>query len=282
MAGDSKHTQGLTSDTELLRSLSLLYVEDDPEIREQLAQFLSLRVGEVYLAENGSQGLEVYREKKPDVIITDLLMTGMNGLDMAQAIQEIDPEVPIIVTTAYSDEEAFMRAFDMGIDRYVMKPIDPGFLINAITKSARLVSRRRECTLNDRYTRFLTDIHSEFVVVVSQQGQVEHLNRPFLQFLGFSATEGFNRHYDHLGALLVNTDGTPFVRGAAGRWADALVEAQDGGGAILLLRKPGALETAAMACFVSCHSFPENGKRVFIFSSVERLEERLEVLKGVL
>ena len=82
-----------------LRGLSVLYVEDDEEIREQLARILRRRVGALYLAGNGLEGVEAYRRHRPDLVITDILMPLMDGLAMAAEIRRDSRTTPIIVTT---------------------------------------------------------------------------------------------------------------------------------------------------------------------------------------
>lgn len=124
-------------DHDFLKTLSVLYVEDDPEIRELLSHFLARRVKRLDLAENGQEGLDAFIADRYDVVVTDIKMPVMDGLDMAERIKARGRETPIIVITAYSDRDYLLRAIDLGIDRYVTKPIDADVLLGAIYKSAR-------------------------------------------------------------------------------------------------------------------------------------------------
>lgn len=128
----------------ILKQFSLLYVEDDEHIREQLAHFLRRRVGAFHVASNGAEGLELYRSHKPDIVVSDILMPEMDGLDMAAQIKAIDPYVPIILTTAFNETDYFLRAIQIGIDNYVLKPVDADLLGNALHKSAQVLHQRRE------------------------------------------------------------------------------------------------------------------------------------------
>lgn len=85
-----------------LNKLKVLYVEDEAIIRITLAKLLLRRNAEVVQAKNGQQGLELYREVRPDVIITDLQMPIMNGQEMIRQIRQLDSSIPIVVTSAYS------------------------------------------------------------------------------------------------------------------------------------------------------------------------------------
>ena len=84
---------------------SILLVEDDALTSEQLGDLLRSKSRRLHFAGNGEQGLTIYKEIRPDIVITDILMAGMNGLDMARGIRKLDPAVPIIVMTAYSDTD---------------------------------------------------------------------------------------------------------------------------------------------------------------------------------
>ena len=123
-------------DADLMKNISVLYVEDDADIRRHLSEFLRRRVGKLYIAENGREGLELWRQHRPEVVVTDIMMPVMGGLKMAELIQRENPSVPIIVTTALNETESFLKAIDLGIDKYVIKPINTELLLHAIQKSA--------------------------------------------------------------------------------------------------------------------------------------------------
>ncbi|MCT4619976.1 MAG: Na-translocating system protein MpsC family protein [Marinisporobacter sp.] len=120
----------------ILYNLKVLYVEDEEMIREELASFIKRRVGKLYLAADGEDGLMKFNEYKPDLIITDLKMPKMNGLEMAKKIRNIDPTCPIITITAISDVDSIIDTIDVGIDKYIIKPIDTRELVSAMEKAA--------------------------------------------------------------------------------------------------------------------------------------------------
>lgn len=137
-------SNGFSLDGQGLKDFSLLYVEDDDHIREQLAQFLGRRVGTLYIAMNGAEGLAAYKKHQPDLVISDILMPVMDGLQMAERIKALNPEVPIILTTAFNETGYFLKAFQIGIDNFVIKPVDPDMLQRALDKIAQTLLRRRE------------------------------------------------------------------------------------------------------------------------------------------
>jgi YesN/AraC family two-component response regulator len=114
---------------------SVLYVEDDKVVRNELGEFLFLKFREVRQADNGKSGLEVFSGYKADLVITDIRMPVMNGLEMAREIRKIAPSTRIIVTSAYQDTEFFLEAIDIGVSQFVLKPVNLEKLMLAVQKS---------------------------------------------------------------------------------------------------------------------------------------------------
>jgi signal transduction histidine kinase len=117
-------TGGRSADEAWLATLTVLYVEDDAPTRTQLARFLRRRVRRLVEASNGAEGLARFRADRPSLIVTDIEMPGMDGLSMADAIRRLDRDVPIVVTTAFEQVDYLLRSIDVGVDKYVTKPVD--------------------------------------------------------------------------------------------------------------------------------------------------------------
>ncbi len=117
---------------ELAKSFTVLFVEDESDAREMGSGVFKLLFENVFVADNGEAGLRLYKEKNPDIVITDIQMPLMNGLDMIKEIRADNKDIPIIVTTAHSDEKYMMESIKLGIDRYVLKPIAKDECMDAI------------------------------------------------------------------------------------------------------------------------------------------------------
>lgn len=117
-------------------SNSILLVEDDKATLELLATIISLKYPEVVLhrAFNGRKGLELFKEHKPDIVITDMNMPEMNGVHLADKIRVSEPDTKIILLTANTGkvtlEHADGESFE--IDHYILKPVKFGILFAAI------------------------------------------------------------------------------------------------------------------------------------------------------
>ena len=120
-----------------LKEVRVLYVEDEPIVQKTIERFLKRRVGEVTSAANGREGLEAYRLNPPDVVITDIEMPEMNGLEMIENIIKMNPDQIIIVTTAYDDEEHHSPHSCLNL----IKPIVSEKLVSAI---ARCIEHRNQ------------------------------------------------------------------------------------------------------------------------------------------
>ena len=106
-----------------LKNLTVLYVEDDDEVRENISRSLAYFVKHIESASNGDKAYELYEKIVPDIIITDIDMPGMNGLELAARVRESDSFIPIVVTTAYTTEEFLLDAVSLHLERYIVKPV---------------------------------------------------------------------------------------------------------------------------------------------------------------
>ncbi len=115
----------------------VLFVDDDPILRTQIKHLAGKFVTEIQVAADGVEGLERWRQWQPNVVVTDIFMPRMNGLEMCEAIKIEDPDAQIIVITSDRDGESLRRALLIGVERYITKPVDMHLLADAIAKCVR-------------------------------------------------------------------------------------------------------------------------------------------------
>lgn len=127
----------ITNNISILKNITILYVEDEKSLREITLNILKGFTLKQFVGENGLQGLELFKkhEDEIDLIITDVNMPQMNGLDMIKEIKKINPNIPIIVATAFSNTEYLLEAIDIGVDKYILKPIDMKKLLQIMGQS---------------------------------------------------------------------------------------------------------------------------------------------------
>lgn len=105
-------------------NLILLYVEDDASIREEMIEILELDFEHFHVAVNGEEGLKMYKEFNPDIVISDIQMPIMDGISMAKEILSINPDAKIILTTAFNEAGYLEQAKNIGVSDYVNKPVN--------------------------------------------------------------------------------------------------------------------------------------------------------------
>ena len=131
-------------DTICGNNMSILYVEDEAATREQVSRLLISKGYRLLIAENGAAGLELYHQNKPDIILTDIMMPHMNGLEMSRAVRDVDPDAQIICMTAFSDTSYMVEAIDIGINQFVVKPVDFKRLLASIDHCRKVIELRTE------------------------------------------------------------------------------------------------------------------------------------------
>ena len=111
----------------------ILVVDDEPEVRQVMEQFLVERGYEVRTAENGRQGLAALDTFTPDVVLLDMHMPEMDGLETLQRLAARAPSLPVIMVTVNDDVETTSRLLQLGAVDYLPKPFDLEYLDQAIT-----------------------------------------------------------------------------------------------------------------------------------------------------
>lgn len=126
---------------------SILIVDDEPNYLIVLSELLKEEGFEVFTAPGGTQGLEIIREADLDLVVTDMQMPGMDGLEFLQAIKEIYPDLPVIMITAYAEVEKAVAAMQIGAFNYLAKPFSNDELLVNINKAIDHYSLVRENVL---------------------------------------------------------------------------------------------------------------------------------------
>lgn len=168
-----------------LSNAHVLIVEDDPILCVQLQHMVGKLVAEVRTAVNGAEGLRIWHAWRPDLVLTDIMMPVMDGLEMSRTIKEADADAQIVVVTSSSESAHLRQALDIGIDRYVLKPLDERLLDDALRKSLRDAHRLEEL----RLARLVFEAADEGMVVTDAQGVILTVNPAFCEISGYREDE---------------------------------------------------------------------------------------------
>lgn len=169
-------------------NISVLYVEDDAMTRQNFSIMLKRFVSKLYTASNGLEGLELFRTHLPDIVVTDITMPGMSGLDMARSIKQLAPETEIIILTAFNDTEYLLESISIGITRYIPKPVTLDELSTVISTSSAQIYRKKQHKHHVDSTLLLSQALQQSptpFLITGIDGSIEFVNDMFCKMTGF-------------------------------------------------------------------------------------------------
>jgi DNA-binding response OmpR family regulator len=118
----------------------ILVVDDELEVCSALSKFLKHKGYDVNMANNGTSALERIREWKPDIVLLDIIMPGMSGIDVLEHLKGFDPSPAVVMTTAMTDEELAKKTLELGAYDYITKPFNLSYLDTVVlVKMAELL-----------------------------------------------------------------------------------------------------------------------------------------------
>ena len=124
--------------------ISVLFVEDEELLRAIYERILDKFVNKLYIAENGKEGLELYKKYHPDLIITDIMMPVMDGLEMVGHIRKNDNDIRLVILSAYGEAEYFMDAIKIGVNSFLLKPVETKKLTSLVEELAHGILLERK------------------------------------------------------------------------------------------------------------------------------------------
>jgi signal transduction histidine kinase len=126
------------------KDIKLLYVEDNELARISTLDVLQNFFASVDTANDGKEGLEKFEQNDYDLIITDINMPRINGLEMIDAVKKINNEIPILIISAYNESNYFLETIKLGVEGYLLKPIDLEQFLQMISKTIEKIELRRQ------------------------------------------------------------------------------------------------------------------------------------------
>jgi len=186
-----------------LKDIDILYVEDEDEIRDTLANILRRHIRNLYLASNGEQGLELFKEKKPDIVVTDIQMPIKNGMAMAREIKEIDPNIKVIITTAFGETEYLIEAIEIEVSGYLIKPINKNKLFSSLNDNAKNILFDKHEKKLQKYSQQIIDFQKNMVVITDSELKLIKANSSFLSFFKSSTLDEFLRDNQDINEFIV-------------------------------------------------------------------------------
>jgi len=182
---------GLDDIIEYTFPLRLLYVEDNEHARESMMNVLEEFFGDVIIACDGQEGLEGFENNKIDLIITDINMPRLNGLEMIKEIRKTDTNVPVLILSAYNESSLFLDSIKLGVDGYLLKPIVISQFMEILKKVTQKLKYKQEAEKNLHLLNQYQDAtdSSSIVSKGNLAGDITYVNDEFCDISGYEEDE---------------------------------------------------------------------------------------------
>ncbi|HPG29569.1 MAG TPA: sigma 54-interacting transcriptional regulator [bacterium] len=168
-----------------LKKISLLYVEDNDEARRLLSKILIDECARLFSASNGREALRIVKENKIDVILSDISMPDMDGITMTENLKKSKRNIPVIFITAYSDEESLLKAIELGVQKYIKKPVNIDMLLELLEETAKNFIQDSELQIKNN----IIDSIEEGVITSDANLTVNFCNHSALNILKLKKSE---------------------------------------------------------------------------------------------
>jgi len=191
--------------------LDVLYVEDDLDLREQTIFFLQKLFHSVESAENGEEGIEKYKSKEFDIVITDIAMPRKDGIEMIKEIYQINKDQSIVVTSGYDDSKYLIQLINMGIDGFHIKPYERKDFLFSLYKSTRAILFEKQKAIYDEKIKKKTDELNQVMnsvdtgIFLVDHGNALHANNAALKMTFTNDLIQVQDRFDNLSKYLIET-----------------------------------------------------------------------------
>ena len=241
-------------DKSFLKNINILYIEDEDEVRELTCTFLGKFVNNIISACNGQEGLELFQKYHEDdslddidLIVTDINMPKMNGLEMLEAISKIDHLIPSIVTTAHNDSSFLKEAINQRVRGYVSKPLNMHSLIDNILLVSepkylkdRLEKLNKELELKvERKThelKSILDAQDNLILVINDDGSFD-VNQTLLDFFSFESTDDLAQKHECISELFISKNN--YFLASEGLWFEEIMKLEDSKRVVVMKNSKG-------------------------------------------
>jgi len=178
--------------------LKLLYVEDNEQVRDVTLMILEDFFNEIVIAVDGVDAYEKLQEHQVDLIITDINMPRLSGLGMAKKIRQTDHDIPILILSAYNESSFFIDSIKLGIEGYLLKPIDIEQFISVLKKTVSRINLKKEA---QNSLHFLEQYQkaTNFSAIVSKtdlKGIITYVNEDFCKISEYSEDELIGKNHN--------------------------------------------------------------------------------------
>lgn len=176
-----------------MHTYTVLYVEDDVEVRHYISKFLQHYCKDIYESSSAEEGLALYKKHQPDILLLDINLGGMSGVELATIVRKYDKKTRIIISTAYTSKEFLLQAVELGLTRYLVKPLTNEDLVKAFEKCYDEREQENAILLSQSC---LYNKEKAILIHGSQETELRHKEVTLLEY--FLAHEGKVLRYEEI------------------------------------------------------------------------------------
>ncbi len=159
--------------TQQTKKLTAMIVEDEKVTNELLSSTFKNFFSDVNSCFNGEEALDAYRKYKPDVVFVDIIMAGMDGIELSRKIREISPNQIIIVISASNDIEKISESIEVGVNSFIQKPIDTKKIIELLTSVISMITKKKKIETKT----FSISLPLDLYETVNENGKAESISK---------------------------------------------------------------------------------------------------------
>jgi len=126
---------------DILSNSTILLAEDEDTLRDSFKKVLELYVKEVFIAKDGQEAYDLYLKSNPTILITDVKMPKLNGIELIKKIRANNSSIPIVITSAYTDQEYLLESIKLSLVEYLVKPLKESDLDRVLSECAKVIQK---------------------------------------------------------------------------------------------------------------------------------------------
>jgi len=191
---------------ESAKNFTILYVEDNLVLRTKAAKLLSKFFKQVDLAEDGKNGLEIFKKNHYPIVITDIKMPNMGGMVLAKKIKHINPDTKIIIMSAFDDKNLLLQGIEIGIFRFLTKPVEINELAEALLEAITAIKHERKTKLFHQQLQNMLHYQSSMIVMLNDTQPIM-ANQIFLEFFNIEDIKEFSKENHDICSYFIHENG---------------------------------------------------------------------------
>jgi len=190
----------------LAQNYKLLYVEDNQALRENATKLLKKFFPTIYVAAHGAEGLELFNKYQPHLVLTDIKMPKMDGLELSKKIKHARAETKIIIMSAFDEKDYLYKAIEVGVFRFIKKPVSLPILTDALSQAIIQIDYEQKQKLFQSQIGNIFNYQSSMIVMLHHTQPII-ANQALLDYFGVEDIDELHEKYKDIGSGFLEHEG---------------------------------------------------------------------------